>query len=107
MDPVVDGQSRYCAPALSALIIMEPRRVFSLQELRRFDGDQEPRMLVAYHGIVYDVTDCPKWRSGMHEGQHFPGQDLTYELDQNAPHAAEVFVHDCARQVGVLQIEAN
>ena len=79
--------------------------MFNLQELKRFNGDLEPRMLVAYRGIVYDVTDCPKWRSGLHEGEHFPGQDLTFELDQNAPHHAEVFLHDCARQIGVLRSE--
>jgi len=60
-------------------------------------------MYVAYQGIVYDVTDCPKWRRGLHEGQHFPGQDLTTELEHEAPHAEEVFNHPCVKVVGRLQ----
>lgn len=70
------------------------------RELRRFDGDSGP-MYVAYQGIIYDVSDCPKWRSGLHEGMHFPGQDLSEEMD-DAPHAAEVFQRPCIRQVGRL-----
>jgi predicted heme/steroid binding protein len=81
---------------------MSSEHSFSLQELKRFDGDWEARMLIAYQGVVYDVTDCPKWRTGIHEGQHFPGQDLTDELEQNAPHSAGVLLHDCARRVGIL-----
>lgn len=82
---------------------MDSGRSFSLQELIRFDGERESRMLVAFRGIVYDVTDCPKWHTGLHEGQHFPGQDLTNELEQEAPHGTEVFLHSCARQVGVIR----
>lgn len=80
---------------------MTTRRI-SRQELLRHDGDQELRMFVAYRGLVYDVTDCPKWRSGLHENEHFPGQELTQELDDNAPHLAEVFQHPCVKMVGEL-----
>jgi len=72
------------------------------QELQRHDGDQELSMWVAYSGKVYDVTDCPKWRSGLHENEHFPGQELTEELDENAPHMAEVFDHPCVKYIGDL-----
>jgi predicted heme/steroid binding protein len=58
-------------------------------------------MYVAHAGIVYDVTDCPKWRRGLHENLHWPGQDLTAEM-ANAPHAAGVFAHPCVKQVGRL-----
>ena len=85
---------------------MEPgERVITLSQLRLYNGDDNPRMYVAYKGIVYDVTDCPKWRKGLHEGQHFPGQDLSSELDQEAPHAGGVFSHPCVRVVGRLQAE--
>jgi predicted heme/steroid binding protein len=86
---------------------MDSGRSYSLKELIRFDGERESRILVAFRGIVYDVTDCPKWHTGLHEGQHFPGQDLTAELEKEAPHGTEVFLHDCARQVGFIQNEAE
>lgn len=79
---------------------MPTERVFTEQELRRYDGEDGP-MLVAYRGVVYDLGDCPKWRTGLHEGLHFPGQDLTTEL-ADAPHAEEVFRRPCVRRVGLL-----
>ena len=76
-------------------------RLITSAELRQHDGDRGRRRYVANAGLVYDVTDCPKWRSGLHEGLHFPGQDLTSELG-DAPHAAEVFDRPCVRLVGRL-----
>ena len=78
-----------------------PDRIVSFAELRRNNGDLGSRKFVAYKGIVYDVTDCPKWRPDMHEQLHFPGQDLTSELP-DAPHKDEVFKHDCVKIVGRL-----
>ncbi|HSR48832.1 MAG TPA: cytochrome b5 domain-containing protein [Anaerolineales bacterium] len=70
-------------------------------ELRRSTGERGTPRLVAYRGVVYDVTDCPKWRTGIHESQHFPGQDLTSELPE-APHDEDVFQRPCVRRVGPL-----
>jgi predicted heme/steroid binding protein len=70
-------------------------------ELRRNTGERHSRKYIAYHGVVYDVTDCPKWRLDLHENLHFPGQDLTSELP-DAPHREEVFKHDCVKIVGRL-----
>ncbi len=82
-----------------------PDKMISESQLRLFNGDEEERMYVAYKGIVYDVTDCPKWRSGIHEGLHLPGQDLSAELDNEAPHAGGVFSHPRVIIVGRLQSE--
>jgi len=71
-------------------------------ELRRNTGERGTRKFVAYQGLVYDVTDCPKWRLEMHENLHFAGQDLTSELP-DAPHEKEVFVRPCVKLVGKLQ----
>jgi len=79
-----------------------PERIVTEMELRRNMGERGSRKFIAYHGIVYDVTDCPKWRLDMHENLHFPGQDLTSELP-DAPHQAEVFTRPCVKIVGKLQ----
>jgi predicted heme/steroid binding protein len=78
-----------------------PDRIISILELRRNTGERGTRKFIAYNGIVYDVTDCSKWRNDMHEFLHFPGQDLTSELS-DAPHREEVFNHDCVKIVGRL-----
>ena len=77
-------------------------RVISRTELRRCSGEGGRPKYVAFQGVVYDVSDCPKWRADLHEGMHWPGQDLTAELSE-APHQAEVFQHPCVRRVGVLE----
>ena len=79
---------------------MADRRI-SLLELRYYNGERGRPKFVAYRGIVYDVSDCPKWRLEMHEQLHWPGQDLTDEL-KDAPHAEEVFSRPCVRRVGIL-----
>jgi predicted heme/steroid binding protein len=78
-------------------------RTISHLELSRYDGEQSPRMYVSYGGVVYDVTDCAKWRTGLHEGLHFPGQELTQELRENAPHGEEVFDLPCVKRMGRLE----
>ena len=75
-------------------------KVFTQAELRQYDGVTGP-ILVAYEGIVYDLSDCPKWRNGLHEGLHFPGQDLYGEIEE-APHSIEVFKRPCVHRVGFL-----
>lgn len=76
-------------------------RLITLAELRRNNGDFGSRKYIAYQGIVYDVTDCPRWRLDMHEREHFPGQDLTSELP-DAPHKADVFSRPCVKIIGRL-----
>jgi predicted heme/steroid binding protein len=74
---------------------------FTLQEIMRFDGEDGQPMYLAYEGVVYDVSNCPRWRTGLHEFLHFPAQDLTGEME-GAPHSVEVFTHTCVKQVGIL-----
>jgi predicted heme/steroid binding protein len=77
-------------------------RIVTEMELRRNTGERGTRKFIAYQGIVYDVTDCPKWRNDLHEQLHFPGQDLTSELPE-APHREDVFSRPCVKVVGKLQ----
>jgi predicted heme/steroid binding protein len=73
---------------------------FTVLQLKRYDGERGP-MYIAFRGIVYDITDCPHWRSGLHQEQHFPGQNLSEEIEL-APHGIEVFQHPCAKRIGIL-----
>ena len=82
-----------------------PDKIIHKNQLKLYNGDDKDRMYVAYKGIVYDVTDCPKWRQGIHEGLHIPGQDLSTELDTQAPHAGGVFSHPCVKIIGRLALE--
>jgi predicted heme/steroid binding protein len=75
---------------------------FTERQLRNYNGERGYRMYIAHAGVVYDVTDCPKWRRGLHENQHWPGQDLTAAL-ADAPHTASVFAHPCCKRVGILR----
>jgi predicted heme/steroid binding protein len=49
---------------------MIPQRVISLAELKCNTGERGTRKFIAHNGIVYDVTNCPKWRLDMHEWLH-------------------------------------
>jgi len=80
-----------------------PDRLITSMELNRNTGERGTRLWIALNGLVYDVTDCPKWKTGLHEGLHFAGQDLTGEFPE-APHQEEVFRHECALLLGKLQL---
>jgi predicted heme/steroid binding protein len=79
-----------------------PDRIVTLIELKSNNGDRGSRKFIAHNGVVYDVTDCPKWRLDMHEFLHFAGQDLSGELP-DAPHEEEVFTRPCVKVIGRLQ----
>ncbi len=81
---------------------MIPERVVPQTELKRSTGERGTRKFIAFNGIVYDVTDCPKWRLDLHENLHFPGQDLSFELKE-APHEEDVFTRPCVKIVGTLK----
>jgi len=77
-------------------------RLFSAAELKRYNGERGRPVFVAYAGVVYDVSDCPKWRTGLHEQLHFAGFDLSGEL-VDAPHGTEVFTRPCVKRVGTME----
>lgn len=62
----------------------------TLEELKQYDGQNGEKAYIAYKGKVYDVTESPLWKNGIHQNMHRAGQDLT-EVLKNAPHGEEVF----------------
>lgn len=61
----------------------------TLAELAEQDGRDGHRAYIAVNGTVYDVTDSPHWKNGLHPPDHQAGQDLTDELSK-APHVRAV-----------------
>lgn len=61
---------------------------FTRKELKRFDGKNGNRALIAYEGLIYDVTNSFLWQDGRHQVKHLAGSDLTGELDK-APHGID------------------
>ena len=64
-------------------------RTFTRDELRLHDGKNGRRALIAYKGMVYDVTDSFLWQQGRHQVLHSAGVDLTAAMD-DAPHDEEL-----------------
>jgi len=60
-------------------------RVFTKEELRKYDGSDGSATYVAYEGKVYDVSQSFHWRRGVHQVTHHAGCDLTEAL-KGAPH---------------------
>ncbi len=77
-------------------------RMISESELKQNNGERGKPKYIAYNGIVYDVSDCPRWKKELHQGLHFPGQDLSGEIEE-APHGEDVFTRPCVKIVGKLQ----
>lgn len=73
-------------------------RIFTLDELATFDGQDGREAYIAVDGVVYDVSNVPQWAESSHFG-FAPGIDATEALAA-APHGAGQL--DRAVVVGVL-----
>ncbi|QDA59714.1 cytochrome b5 domain-containing protein [Hymenobacter jejuensis] len=63
---------------------------YSLAQLALRNGQDRDEIWVCYQGLVYDVSRSRLWRRGNHY-EHWAGQDLTQELQRDAPHTENVF----------------
>ena len=68
----------------------EDLKLYTRSQLALRNGQDRAEIWVAYQGLIYDVTPSRLWQRGLHY-QHWAGQDLTRELDVEAPHLATVF----------------
>jgi predicted heme/steroid binding protein len=75
-------------------------RVFTAEELARYDGKDGTPAYIAYKGIVYDVSASFLWRRGRHWVVIQAGADLTDHLAA-APHGTDVL--DRIPAIGVLE----
>ena len=61
---------------------------FTLESLASYDGKEGRPAYFAFEGEVYDATQSPIWKQGVHMGRHNAGTDLTEAL-KLAPHGRE------------------
>ncbi|MGF1532084.1 MAG: cytochrome b5 domain-containing protein [Bernardetiaceae bacterium] len=69
---------------------MDALPLYTSGQLAHYNGQDRPEIWCAYRGVIYDVSRSRLWRKGQHY-EHWAGQDLTEELEQDAPHNANVF----------------
>ncbi|NLR10147.1 MULTISPECIES: cytochrome b5 domain-containing protein [unclassified Levilactobacillus] len=64
-------------------------KVFSKDELAKFDGQEGQPAYVAIDGVVYDVSGVAAWAGGQHHG-NLAGNELTSVIDEKSPHGRKV-----------------
>ncbi|KRM68472.1 cytochrome b5 [Limosilactobacillus coleohominis DSM 14060] len=64
-------------------------KVFSTDELAKFNGKNGQPAYVAINGTVYDVSGKDAWKNGEHHG-NLAGRDLTDALFNKSPHKDKV-----------------
>lgn len=74
-------------------------KVFTLEELAKFNGKDGQPAYIAVDGVVYDVTNLPPWKGGDHNGYN-AGKDLTTEIKEKSPHGIAKL--ELATKVGKL-----
>lgn len=65
------------------------KQELTLDDLKKYDGQNGNPAYVAVDGIVYDVTHAKKWKNGKHENGITAGKDLTKEI-ASSPHGKDV-----------------
>jgi len=76
-------------PAKSPITSTANLKVFTLDELAKYNGQNGQPAYIAYKGIVYDVSNVPQWKNGAHNGEK-AGADLTNDISKS-PHGEKVF----------------
>lgn len=78
-------------------------KVFTAEELAKYNGKNGAKTYVAIDGIVYDLTGVKAWKNGKHKGQK-AGRDLTKAIKWS-PHGKKVLKDKPV--VGKLAVASN
>ncbi len=78
---------------------VQNQRVFTVDELSKFNGKNGSKSYISVGGMVYDVTDVEKWNGGNHYGV-IAGKVLDKEFEQC--HKGEKDILKKLRIVGTL-----
>ncbi len=63
-------------------------KLFTVEELSAFNGENGVSAYIAVDGVVYDVTGVKAWKNGKHKGMQ-AGQDVTKVIEKS-PHGKKV-----------------
>jgi predicted heme/steroid binding protein len=84
--------------------------IFTLEQLKQFDGKAGKPAYIAINRKIYDVSSSGLWMEGDHQWMHSTGNNLTGDI-ANAPHGEEVFngfpVIGVLRKQGSASIDSN
>jgi predicted heme/steroid binding protein len=61
----------------------------TLAQLAEFDGKNGKPAYIAVSGVIYDVSNSPRWTGGQHNG-FLAGRDLTTQIQTLSPHGVSV-----------------
>jgi len=80
-------------------------RVFTAEELKKYDGKAGMPAYAAVDGVVYDLSGFKPWQGGRHMKQHDAGTDLSYDIHNKAPKSIhkDGKILEKAPKVGVLE----
>ena len=84
-------------------------RVFTTEELKKYNGKEGMPAYVAVDGIVYDLSKSKVWSTGRHMMMHDAGTDQSFAIHNKAPK----FIHKDGKilekmpKVGVMASYAN
>lgn len=63
-------------------------KIFTLDELKNYDGKEGRKAYIAVDGVVYDVTNVAAWQGGAHHGNN-AGNDVSDRIVK-APHGKSI-----------------
>lgn len=81
-------------------------KVFTTEELKKYNGKNGMPAYAAVDGIVYDLTNVKPWSGGYHMKMHNAGNDLTDAFKNKAPKRIHAHVLEKLPKVGVLVVPA-
>jgi predicted heme/steroid binding protein len=68
---------------------LEGVKLFTLEELRQYDGAEGRLIYIGYKGNVYDISASPLFKGEKRMRCHIAGKDLTKDIDI-APHGEDL-----------------
>ena len=63
-------------------------KIFTLDELKNYDGKEGRKAYIAVDGVVYDVTNVAAWQGGTHHRNN-AGNDVSDRIVK-APHGKSI-----------------
>ena len=58
-------------------------KIFTLDELKNYDGKEGRKAYIAVDGVVYDVTNVAAWQGGTHHGNNAGNDDSDRIVNQH------------------------